>query len=198
MLRTLPEGWQHIRAESEHEPDLSDMDWTREEMAPVPEHLRKVVYLVGRGVEENTDRTELYFDYLWSYRVPGRDQPTPILRVVRPALVGDSFELSEDNIVTNQATQALGKYRLMEVIGTGGMGTVWRGVDRFGNALAIKILHSSQTVTESQLKRFRREAEIMARLPHRNICRVYEMNEFDGIQYLAMEFVDGLPLSDLL
>ena len=91
-----------------------------------------------------------------------------------------------------------GKYKLIEVIGTGGMGTVWRGVDRFGNALAIKILHSSQTVTEAQLKRFRREAEIMARLPHRNICRVYELNEFDGIQYIAMEFVDGLPLSDLL
>ncbi|HEY5705296.1 MAG TPA: protein kinase [Terrimicrobiaceae bacterium] len=198
MLRTLPEGWQHIRAESQHAPDLSDVDWTREEITPVPEHLSKVVYLVGRGVQENADRTELYFDYLWSLRVHGRDQPTPILRVVRPALVGDSFELSEDNVVTNQATQALGRYKLIEVIGTGGMGTVWRGVDRFGNALAIKILHTSQTVTEAQLKRFRREAEIMARLPHRNICRVYEMNEFDGIQYLAMEFVDGLPLSDLL
>ena len=123
MLRTLPEGWQHIRAESEHEPDLSDMDWSREEMAPVPEHLRKVVYLVGRGVQENADRTELYFDYRWSFRVPGRDQPTPILRVVRPALVGDSFELSEDNVVTTQATQAFGKYKLIEVIGTGGMGT---------------------------------------------------------------------------
>jgi serine/threonine protein kinase len=78
------------------------------------------------------------------------------------------------------------------------MGTVWRGAERFGNALAIKILHSSQTVTEAQLKRFRREAEIMARLPHRNICRVYELNEFDGVQYIAMEFVDGIPLSDLL
>ncbi len=197
MLRTLPEGWQHIRAESEHEPDLSDIDWRREEIAPVPEQLKKVVYLVGRGVQENADRTELYFDYRWSFRVHGRDRPTPILRVVRPALVGDSFELSEDNVVTNQATQALGKYRLIEVIGTGGMGTVWRGADRFGNALAIKILHS-QTVTEAQLKRFWREAEIMARLPHRNICRVYEMSEFDGIQYLAMEFIDGLPLSDLL
>ena len=152
----------------------------------------------GRGVQEDPDRTELYFDYLWSFRVPGRDQPTPVLRVVRPALVSDSFELSEDNVVTTQATQALGKYKLIEVIGTGGMGTVWRGIDRFGNTLAIKILHSSQTVTEGQLKRFRREAEIMARLPHRNICRVYELNEFDGIQYIAMEFVDGLPLSDLL
>jgi serine/threonine protein kinase/class 3 adenylate cyclase len=198
MLRTLPEGWQHIRAESEHEPDLGDFDWSEPEITPVPEHLRKVVYLVGRGVQEDPDRTELYFDYLWSFRVPGRDQPTPVLRVVRPALVSDSFGLSEDNVVTTQATQALGKYKLIEVIGTGGMGTVWRGSDRFGNTLAIKILHSSQTVTEGQLKRFRREAEIMARLPHRNICRVYELNEFDGIQYIAMEFVDGVPLSDLL
>lgn len=198
MLRTLPEGWQHIRAESEHEPDSSDIDWSEMEISPVPEHLRKVVYLVGRGVQEDPDRTELYFDYLWSFRVPGRDQPTPVLRVVRPALVSDSFELSENNVVTTQATQALGRYKLIEVIGTGGMGTVWRGIDRFGNTLAIKILHSGQTVTDGQLKRFRREAEIMARLPHRNICRVYELNEFDGIDYIAMEFVDGIPLSDLL
>ncbi|HEY5741719.1 MAG TPA: protein kinase, partial [Terrimicrobiaceae bacterium] len=198
MLRTLPEGWQHIRAESEHEPDLSGIEWSSGEMAPVPEHLRKVVYLVGRGVQEDPDRTELYFDYLWSFRVPGRDQPTPILRVVRPSLVSDSFELSEDNVVTTQATQALGKYKLVEVIGTGGMGTVWRGTDRFGNPLAIKILHSSEAVSKGQLKRFRREAEIMARLPHRNICRVYELNEFDGVQYIAMEYVDGIPLSDLL
>jgi serine/threonine protein kinase/class 3 adenylate cyclase len=197
MLRTLPDGWQHIRAESEHLPDLSQVNWTREEIAPVPEHLKKVVYLVGRGVRDNADRTELFFDYRWSLRVHGRE-PTPILRVVRPALVGDSFELREDNVVTAQATQAFGKYKLIGVIGTGGMGTVWRGVDRFGNILAIKILHANQTVTETQLKRFRREAEIMARLPHRNICRVYEMNEFDGIQYIAMEYVDGLPLSDLL
>ena len=198
MLRTLPPGWQHIRAESEYEPDLSDINWTHQEIVPVPEHLRKVVYLVGRGVEESADRTELFFDYLWSFRAPGKDHPTPILRVVRPAMVGDSIELSQDNVVTAQATQAFGKYKLLEVIGSGGMATVWRGVDRFGNVLAIKTVHSSQMVTEAQLKRFRREAEIMGRLPHRNICRVYEMNEFDGIQYIAMEYVDGLPLSDLL
>jgi serine/threonine protein kinase/class 3 adenylate cyclase len=199
MLRKLPEGWQYIRAESEHDADLSDIDWTCNEIVPVAEHLRRVVYLVGRGVQESADRTELFFDYVWSFRAPGKaDQPTPILRVVRPALVGDSFELSEDNVVTAQATQSFGKYKLVEVIGTGGMGTVWRGADRFGNVLAIKILQSGQTITDVEVKRFRREAEIMARLAHRNICRVYEMNEFEGIQYIAMEFVDGLALSDLL
>lgn len=198
LLRQLPDGWKHVRAESEFEPDLSDFQWTGDEIAPVPEHLKKIVYLLGPGVDEDTDRTELYFDYLWSLKIPGRDQSVPILRVVRPAHIGDALELSDDNVVTTQVVQALGKYKLIEVVGTGGMGKVWRGVDRFGNAVAIKVLHSSEAVTEAQLKRFRREAEVMARLPHRNICRVYEMNEFDGIQYIAMEFIDGLALSDLL
>lgn len=198
LLRTLPEGWQHVRAESEFEPDLSDFQWTGDEIAPLPEVLRRAVYLVGPGVQEKSENVEFYFDYLWAYRVPGRDTPVPILRVVRPAQVGDGLELREDNVVTTQAVQTLGKYKLLEVIGTGGMGRVWRGVDRFGNAVAIKVLHSAEAVTEAQLRRFRREAEVMAKLPHRNICRVYEMNEFDGIQYIAMEFVDGLPLADLL
>lgn len=198
LLRTLPEGWQHVRAESEFEPDLSDFQWSGDEIAPLPEILRKAVYLVGPGVQEKSENVEFYFDYLWSYRVPGRETPVPILRVVRPAQVGDGLELRDDNVVTTQAVQTLGKYKLIEVIGTGGMGRVWRGVDRFGNVVAIKVLHSAEAVTEAQLRRFRREAEVMAKLPHRNICRVYEMNEFDGIQYIAMEFVDGLPLADLL
>ncbi len=198
LLRVLPEGWEHVRAEGENEPDLSDFQWSGDEVAPVAEHLRKIVYLVGPGVKEDTDRMEFYFDYLWAFRVPGRDQEIPILRVMRPSLVGDSLELSNDNVVTTQIAQTLGKYKLVEVIGVGGMGKVWRGVDRFGNSVAIKVLHSNETVTEAQLKRFRREAEIMARLPHRNICRVFEMNEYESIHYIAMEFIDGLSLSDLL
>ncbi len=198
LLRVLPEGWEHLRAESENEPDLSDFQWTGDEVAPLPEHLRKVVYLIGPGVREDTNRTEYYLDYLWAFRVPGREEAVPILRVMRPSLVGDSLELSDENVVTTQVAQTLGKYKLVEVIGVGGMGKVWRGVDRFGNAVAIKVLHSNEAVTEMQIKRFRREAEIMAKLPHRNICRVFEMNEFEGIHYIAMEYVDGLSLSDLL
>ncbi len=117
--------------------------------------------------------------------------------MVRPQEVGDSLELRDDNVIS-QSVQTIGKYKLIEVVGTGGMGKVWRGSDRFGNSVAIKVLHTAESVTEAQLKRFRREAEVMARLPHRNICRVYEMNEFEGIHYLAMEFVNGLPLYDLL
>ncbi len=198
LLRVLPEGWQHVRAESEAEPDLSDFQWEGTDVVPVAEHLRKVVYLVGRGVQESVEGVEFYFDYMWALRIPERDQVIPILRVVRPAAVGDTLALNQDNVIASPAVQMLGKYKLIEVLGVGGMGRVWRGTDRFGNSVAIKVLHSTETVTDSQLKRFRREAEVMAKLPHRNICRVYEMNEFDGIQYIAMEYISGLPLSDLL
>jgi len=198
ILRVLPEGWEHVRAERDHSPDLSDFQWEGEEIATLPDALSRTVYLLGPGIQERPDAVELYFDYLWTLRVPGRDTPVPILRVSRPAQIGDALELRDDNVVTTRAAQTLGKYKLIEIVGSGGMGRVWRGVDRFGNAVAIKVLHASEGVSESQMKRFRREAEVMARLPHRNICRVYEMSEFEGIQYLAMEFVDGLPLSDLL
>jgi len=197
ILRVLPPGWQHVRAENSGEPDLSDFQWVGDEVAPLPENLKRVVYLVGPDVQNEPTNAEYYFDYLWSFRVPGRDQTVPILRVVRPQEVGDSLELRDDNVIS-QSVQTIGKYKLIEVVGTGGMGKVWRGSDRFGNSVAIKVLHTAETVTEAQLKRFRREAEVMARLPHRNICRVYEMNEFEGIHYLAMEFVNGLPLYDLL
>ncbi len=198
LLRVLPDGWSHLRAITEEEPDLSDFQWTGDEIEPLPEPLRRIIFLVGPGVDQDPSQAEFSFDYLWSLKVPGRDTATPILRVVRTSEIGDSIELRGDNVIATQTAQILGKYRLVEVLGTGGMGRVWRGVDRFGNNVAIKVLHSHESVTEAQLKRFRREAEIMARLPHRNICRVYEMNEFEGIQYIAMEYVDGLSLADLI
>ncbi len=198
IIQTLPEGWQAIRAESEEDPDLTDFQWTGEEIQPLPpEHVRGV-WLIGPGIQEDSSRTEFYADYLYSIKTRLLDEAVSVLRVVRPAVIGDSLELSTDNVVSAQFSQMLGKYKLLKVIGTGGMGKVWKGQDRYGNVVAIKVLLTSETTTDAQLKRFQREAEVMSRLPHRNICRVYEMSEFEGIQYLVMEYVDGLTLADLL
>jgi len=198
VIQSLPEGWQAVRAESEADPDLSDFQWTGDEITALGPEFARGVWLIGPGVEEDSSKMEFYLDYLWALKVPGHDDPVPILRAVRPAVIGDSLELNANNVVASQFSQTLGKYKLLNVIGTGGMGKVWRAQDRYGNFVAIKVLHSSETASESQLKRFKREAEIMARLPHRNICRVFEMSEFEGIQFLVMEFVDGLTLADLL
>lgn len=198
LVQTLPEGWQAIQAERDAEPDLSDFHWPGGDVEPLPETFLRKVWLIGPGVEDDSSCVEYFADYLYCLKAEGLEEPVPILRVVRPAEIGDSLELSSDNVVTTQFSQSLGKYKLLGVIGSGGMGKVWKGSDRFGNIVAIKVLHTTETTTDAQLKRFRREAEVMSRLPHRNICRVFEMNEFEGIQYLVMEFVDGLTLSDLL
>jgi len=197
-LNCLPPGWQAMRAESEETADLSDLKWGMDDLHPVAPELRKTVYLVGPGVEENPNLAEFYFRYYFALNLPDHDLPVPVLSVVRPESIGSSVQLDDENVVMTQSTRMLGKYRLMESIGRGGMGQVWRAQDRFGNAVAIKVLNAGDAATDDQIKRFKREAEIMARLPHRNICRIYEINEFEDITYIAMEFVEGVSLADLL
>lgn len=198
IIQTLPQGWQAVRAESDADPDLSDFHWTGDAIQPLPPELVRGVWLIGPGVQDDASRAEFYAGYLYSITSSGLDEAVPVLRVVRPAMIGDSLEFNAENVVATQFAQTLGKYKLLKVVGTGGMGKVWKGQDRYGNVVAIKVLHSTEATTEAQLKRFQREAEVMSRLPHRNICRVFEMSEFEGIQYLVMEYVDGLTLADLL
>lgn len=197
VLANLPENWEFFRTTTEEDPDLGEFQWEAVEVQPLPEKLRRIACLVGENVSEDTSRTQLYFDYLFAITDPLTGESVPILRVVRPQTVESAIELDHGNVAAAGSGMNLGRYRLLEVVGEGGMGKVWRAEDRFGNTLAVKVLHTNEA-TQAQLQRFKREAEIMARLPHRNICRVYEFNEFEGVNYIAMEFVDGVTLSDLL
>lgn len=198
ILANLPTGWESIRCETESEADLSGFDWTTGQIEPPAELNRKVAWLLGPGVTTDTSKTELYIDYIFSLVDREAGTSNPILRVVRPLSSSSAIDLDERNVVTDTVATYMGKYRLMEIVGEGGMGKVWRGEDRFGNSVAIKVLNSSDSATAAQLQRFKREAEIMARLPHRNICRVFEFGEFEKVNFIAMEFVDGVTLSDLL
>jgi len=196
VLERLPPGWESLEAESQDGPDLSDLRWQGDEIVPLAEDLRKKVWLVGPGVTENIDRTEFYFEYLWALK--DGHATVPILRVVRPSEVGDPLAEDFRPASAPPPEQRLGKYTIAGEIGSGGMGKVYRARDLHGNTVAIKVLHSAETATPAELRRFRREAEVMARLAHRNICRVHEMSEFEGMHFLVMEYVDGLPLSDVL
>ncbi|MEO6845611.1 MAG: protein kinase [Chthoniobacterales bacterium] len=197
-LNCLPPGWQSIRAESEDDPNLDDVNYNGAEISALPESLRKVVYLIGPGIEDNIDLVEFFFCYLYCVKLPEERKPQVILSVVRPQSSGSSIELDDENVVSTHSIRMLGKYRLIEAIGRGGMGQVWRAQDRFGNSVAIKVLNSGEGASDAQLRRFKREAEVMAKLPHRNICRIYEIGEFEGVTFISMEFVAGVALSDLL
>jgi eukaryotic-like serine/threonine-protein kinase len=90
-------------------------------------------------------------------------------------------------------------YRLGEEIGRGGMGVVYRATDtRLGRALAIKMLPADATADPDRNARFVREAQAASALNHPHIVTIYDIDEADGVTFIAMELVDGTPLDQLL
>lgn len=94
------------------------------------------------------------------------------------------------------ARETIGPYRVINFIGAGGMGAVYRAVHMTsGQVVAIKVLKES-TVGSSGLARFRNEARIHQTLSHPNIARMYDYMEYDGLSCLVMEYVDGESLDE--
>ena len=90
-------------------------------------------------------------------------------------------------------------YELLEVLGEGGMGVVWKARQmRLNRLVALKLLRSAGMASAESLARFRREAEAVARLRHANIVQIYEVGEHDGEPYLALEFAGGGNLAQKL
>jgi len=93
----------------------------------------------------------------------------------------------------------IGQYRILECIGTGGMGVVYRAEDvRLGRSAAIKFLSAEIDLDFRARERFEREARAASALNHPNICTVYGVDEYEGHPYLAMEMLKGRTLSDLI
>jgi serine/threonine protein kinase len=92
----------------------------------------------------------------------------------------------------------IGAYDIVSVIGRGGMGTVYKGIDpRIGRCVAVKVLPAAGHDADL-LTRFYREARYTGNLQHPNIVTVYELGEHEGAPYMAMEYLDGASLDVLI
>jgi eukaryotic-like serine/threonine-protein kinase len=92
-----------------------------------------------------------------------------------------------------------GRYELEELVGSGGMSSVYRAHDRLlERSVALKILHEQYTRDEDYVERFRREARSVAQLAHPNIVTVIDRGEQDGRQFIVFEYVDGENLKQLV
>lgn len=96
-------------------------------------------------------------------------------------------------------TRLDGRYELTELVGEGGMADVYRAVDVLDNrAVAVKILKQEYSESEEFQRRFRDESKAIAMMSHPNIVKIYDMGFSDKMQYIVMEFIDGITLKDYI
>ena len=98
-----------------------------------------------------------------------------------------------------QVPSTVSRYRVLGLVGRGGMGEVYRASDlKLNQPVALKFLPESATRSRALLERFHGEVRIARQVSHPNVCRVYDIGEADGAAYISMEYVDGEDLGSLL
>src|SRR4026207_76960 len=93
----------------------------------------------------------------------------------------------------------LGNYKILEKLGAGGQGTVYKAIDsKLGRSVVIKVLPAELTSKEATLKPFEREARLASSLDHPNICTIFDLDEVDGVHFIAMQHVEGKTVRQLV
>jgi len=92
-----------------------------------------------------------------------------------------------------------GRYRILGLLGRGGMGEVYRATDlMLGQSVALKFLPHETARDHRILERFHGEVRIARQVSHPNVCRVYDIGQMESMPFISMEYVDGEDLSSLL
>jgi serine/threonine-protein kinase len=101
--------------------------------------------------------------------------------------------------MTDALPTQIGKYKIVELVGEGAMGTVYRAVDSvIGRTVAIKVMNASIARQADHRQRFLREAQAAGSLQHPNVVTIFDMGEVDGHLFIAMEFLHGADLEKLM
>jgi serine/threonine-protein kinase len=91
------------------------------------------------------------------------------------------------------------RFRIEQLLGEGGMGRVYKALDKeLGRTVALKILQPELTKDPSVIMRFKQELLLASRISHRNILRIHDLTDYEGVKFITMAFIDGKDLNQLL
>ncbi len=164
---------------------------------------------LGRGIEETlalegqlVDILDGYLADLKSGQAPNRDEliarHPQLASQLEACLAGLEF-IHRAESTEMEAPPRLGDFRLLREVGRGGIGAVYEAQQiSLGRRVAVKVLRFGSVADIEAIDRFRREAETVAHLHHTNIVPIYFVGRDDGVNYYAMQFIDGQSLADVL
>ncbi len=158
----------------------------------------------GQSDTPNAASRNLTHSWLSPIRCPHCGHPIPLSDSRSDELVctgcGSSFRVHHTRMAaTIDHVQQLGKFQLLERVGVGAFGEVWRARDgELDRIVALKIPHTSLLSSPGHRERFLREARAAAQLRHPGIVTVHEVTTLDGSPVIVSQFVEGVPLRELL
>ena len=167
-----------------------ESDRSRTSDSPALEELSELELALASCLELEGTQREAWLEELTG-RAPERARE---LRV-RLGLLG---ELGLSSVRTPSNRRTIAGYRLQERIGLGGMGEVWRCLDPHDRCVALKLVRPELLWFEGAKRRFEREARAASALDHDGIARVLDVGEEDGLPWMALEWIDGASLEDVL
>src|SRR5678810_1077530 len=95
--------------------------------------------------------------------------------------------------------RTLRNYRITDKLGVGGQGAVYKAIDtKLGRPVVIKVIPPELSAKESNLKRFEREARLASSLDHPNICTIFDLDEIEGVHFIAMQHIEGRNVRQLV
>jgi serine/threonine protein kinase len=163
---------------------------------PAPKSPSEFLDLVRRSGLLDEDHLDAYVTRLRATSMP--DDPRQIADAMMRDAVLTKFQ-AEQLLLGRWRRFTLGKYKVLERLGSGGMGSVYLCEHLFmRRRTAVKVLPTSKAVDPECLERFYREARAAAALDHPNIVRAYDIDQEDNLHFIVMEYVDGSSLQDIV
>lgn len=130
-------------------------------------------------------------------RAPGADSASDPTEL-RPGHTGDS-DSGRSAVRFTPGSVLAGRYRVVAPLGRGGMGEVWRAEDmKLGQQVALKFLPRDLANDRTRLQRLYEEVKLGRQVSHPNVCRMYDVAEWEGHHFISMEYIDGEDLASLL